>query len=165
MNLLSCQTSDNSHFMVIRLLKMPDQFYMFLLRESMRETLRWSQRGSIAQVIKLILCWYILLISDSHHCWALSCGTHKHSPLSISPLSIVSLQSLILSSWLFPGPLSKNWPESLNHPLVSLLRGDVTGLRGQTQDRRHQKMKFHFHQSCQSSKVCHGEWWWLAANK
>lgn len=67
-------------------------------------------------------------------------------------LSVIC-QSLFLSWWLFPDPL------------VSPFGGDVTGPRGQTQDTGRQKMKFHFHQSRRSSKVCHGERRRLAANK
>lgn len=135
------------HFINTSLLKTPDLFYMFLLGESMRE----HQWGPIAQVIKLILCWYILLISDSHHCWLWAVElTNTFSHLSIAHFVLVTL---LLTLRLQAGPL------------VSLLGGHVTGPRGQTLDRGHQKMKFHFHQSRQSSKVCHGEWWRLAANK
>lgn len=129
-----------SHFIYISLLKMSDRFYTFKLRESMRRTLRWRQRGSIPQLIKLILCWYIPLISDSHHCWALSCPTHKHHRSSV------------------------NHRPPIAHPGLGCPRSPLMWrVKRGTEDTTN--ISFHFHQRRLSSKLCHGQWWRLAADK
>ena len=133
-----------SHFIDISLLKMLDRFNTFKLRELMRWTLCWCQRGSIRQLIKLILRWYILLISDSHHCWTLSCPTHKHHRSSVNHRPPIRSSPL----WVVLG-----CPRSALMWRVKRRTEDTTNI------------SFHFHQRRPSSKLCHGEWWRLAADK
>lgn len=72
---------------------------------------------------------------------ALSCGADKRYQSSVNHRSARPHGS-------FPAPLSPKPAQGPSHP-------PVTGLRGQTRDRRNPKISFHFHQGCQSSKVCH----------
>lgn len=113
----------------------------------MRRTLCWRQRGSIPQLIKLILRWYIPLISDSHHCWALSCPTHKHHRSSVNHRP----------------PIAHPGLAALSRPRVSPLAADVTG---QARDRRHHEhfIFFSIKDACLQSSVMAGDGGWQLIN-
>lgn len=92
------------------------------------------------------------MLNMRNHCYGpLSCsvssGTYKHD--HCPPISHFVLMH-------FARPLLTSRPKSLSHPPGSQHTANVTGLRGHMQNGRNQKMKFHSHQSHQSSKVCHG---------
>lgn len=99
--------------------------------------------------------WFQILITAG--LWAVE---HTNA---ISHLSITTPWLLILSSRLsFCPSVDEPVRDSESSSGVPAQRRCV---RSERPDASDQKMKFHFHQSRQSSKVCHGEWRRLAANK